>query len=215
MRGKSPKLTHSLLSELFESTPRRSQQKQVEIVEGAIRALIRHGFDKTTHGKVADESGVSRSLVIHYFPTIDALFTFTVKYIRAIFQEDAIKEIKTSQSSREMLEKYTKATFTWTRKREAHAKVWLHFYFLCSINKKYKTLHTQMVTMGHKRIMEILAGGNKAGEFKCDQLSQTAKMIQVIITGALVTLGTEEVPFPLSELESATVNECLRIAGAS
>ncbi|RME67991.1 MAG: TetR/AcrR family transcriptional regulator [Alphaproteobacteria bacterium] len=46
----------------------KSAATQLQIVEGAIRCLIKYGYSDTTTPKIAAEAGVSRGAMMHHFP---------------------------------------------------------------------------------------------------------------------------------------------------
>jgi AcrR family transcriptional regulator len=51
-----------------------SDERQQQILDAAVAQIIRHGYDKTTMGDIADEAGVSRGTVYLYFKGKDELF---------------------------------------------------------------------------------------------------------------------------------------------
>ena len=50
----------------------RPQEREQQIVEGAIRYFSEHGFDVDTRG-LAAQLGITHSLLFRYFPNKDAL----------------------------------------------------------------------------------------------------------------------------------------------
>ncbi len=51
-----------------------SDERQQQILDAAAARIVRHGYDKTTMGDIADEAGVSRGTVYLYFKGKDELF---------------------------------------------------------------------------------------------------------------------------------------------
>lgn len=48
-------------------------QRRAELLDAAVRIAERLGADKVTHDAVANECGVTRTLVVHYFGTAPQL----------------------------------------------------------------------------------------------------------------------------------------------
>lgn len=201
------------MSQLFDLQPDASKKRKVQIAEGAIAAFSKYGPDGLNHGNTASQTGVSRTLVIHYFRTREDLFSFLVRYIRAVFQELAINELQRATTPKEMLIRYVGSTFVWVKQYEPHAKVWLYFLSRCSSEEQYRVFHTQVVSMGKDRIRELLEIGRKEKLFTFSDTFDVASMIQIIITGALVALGTEKLKITTDELESQTVSLVLSLVG--
>jgi TetR/AcrR family acrAB operon transcriptional repressor len=51
-----------------------SDKRRQQILDAAVARIVRHGYDKTTMGDIADEAGVSRGTVYLYFKGKDELF---------------------------------------------------------------------------------------------------------------------------------------------
>ncbi len=51
-----------------------SDERLQQILDAAVARIVRHGYDKTTMGDVADEAGVSRGTLYNYFKGKDELF---------------------------------------------------------------------------------------------------------------------------------------------
>lgn len=51
-----------------------SDEREQQILDAAVAQIIRHGYDKTTMGDIADAAGVSRGTVYLYFKGKDELF---------------------------------------------------------------------------------------------------------------------------------------------
>ncbi len=51
-----------------------SDERQQQILDAAVAQIVRHGYDKTTMGDIADAAGVSRGTVYLYFKGKDELF---------------------------------------------------------------------------------------------------------------------------------------------
>lgn len=213
MPKKAP-LHRSVMDELFPPRQSKSQERKIQILEAAIKSYTTDGVEKTTPGRIAELCKISRPLVLHYFPDSGMLFEVVVKYIRARFQELAIQAIQAKTAPTEQLTAYVDSTFEWAETSPRHAKVWLLFFYYCSIQPKHHALHSELVSMGHQRIQALLEQGCQEGEFKCGNPRVAAKMIQVAISGALLAVLTETSPIMPRQLRAETLRVCLAQAGA-
>lgn len=188
----------------------KSQQTQIRIMDGAIRAFVKYGLEKSSYQKIAKHSSCSYALVKHYYPDRHALFGATMRYIRFRFQKLAVEAIQNETDPKAQLLAYVASTFEWIREFRDHAQVWLLFFFMCGSHKRYRQLNSEMVNMGHQRITALLKHGGETGDFSRRADQSTAKTIQVTITGALVAAVTEDID--PNALEKEIQSLCLSIA---
>jgi len=202
-----------LSQQVLALPPSKAQKRQIQIVEAAIEVFAEVGIEKATYDKIAKICGVTRPLIQHYFPDKEILFELVIKYIRGHFQAVAIRAIEGASSDKERLVRYILSTFQWQRESPDHVKVWMLFFYLCG-SERYRRLNTELVAMGQERIAALLERGTKAGVFRSRDFSTDAKMIQTTITGALVSLVTEDFPIAPKVFERKIVDQCLAIVGA-
>jgi AcrR family transcriptional regulator len=202
-------LNFTILKELFEEEPTKSQRTQIRIADAAIHLYANEGAQATIFEKVAKEAKVSRALVLRYFPTYSDLLQFMAKYIRALFQQLVVARISQAKDPKDQLSAYVNSTFDWLKTHPHHAKVWLYFFYICSIDEQSRELHTSLVDMGHSRIQKIVESGQKTGVFPKADARAAARAIQIQITGSLTSYLTEERKSQLPHLAKATLQACM------
>ena len=69
------------MNERFNQLP---EERQSQILTGAMRAFAEHGFDKCSMADVAEYAGVSKALIFHYFNTKDALYDYVSSYANSL-----------------------------------------------------------------------------------------------------------------------------------
>jgi AcrR family transcriptional regulator len=159
--------------------------------------------------KIAKAAGVTRPLVHHYFDDKSRLFEFVVKMVRANFQNFAIESFAGLKEPEEMLRAYINSTFEWLSKFPTHGRLWLLFYYYCGIKDEYLQMNSELVEMGQKRIVQILEAGKIEGLFRFTDAMTSAKLIQTVITGALVELATEKLHTSQKEFRRQICSLCL------
>lgn len=205
----------ALYSDILPQAPSRAQSRTLEIIEGAIHCYATLGIDGTTYENIAKASKISRPLIFRYFKDREAIFESAIRYIRTHFQKLAVDAIMAETEPKMQLEAYVLSTFAWVAQYPEHVRTWILFYYSCGTNAKHRALNTDLVKMGHERITAILAEGKKRGDFNCAKPSQSARAIQMLITGALISAATEDPFIPIKELKAITTQEALRMAGAT
>lgn len=201
----------SLYKSLLPKATSKAERTQIQIIEAAIHCYATIGMDNTTYEKIAARGKVTRPLVIHYFPDYESLALAAFRYIRANMQEFAVKAIQSRKSPEEQLFAYVESVFEWTVEYEKHFKVWLLFYYFCGISSRHNEIHTELVTIGHQRIA-ILITQLRKNNLDQMELMKRAKIIQTLITGAMVSCGVEKLPMSLEDYTSAVAEECLLVA---
>jgi AcrR family transcriptional regulator len=183
--------TLEFYAEIFPAKLTKGQARQLAIVEAAIESYARHGIDKTTQDTIAEICGITRPLIRHYYKDLQEIFDLAVQYVRANFQRVAVEAIQRETDPSRHLPAYIDATFAWTEKYPTHVTFWLLFYYYCGIDPKRKALNSELVSVGHRRITAMLQ--HMPGATK-KHLPGKAKLIQALITGALLSEVTENFP---------------------
>ncbi len=198
---------------LFKTLPpapiRKSERRQQQILEAAIKSYARIGIEKTTLNKLAKICGISRPLIIHYFVNSDKLAEAVIHHIRRSFQEDAIKPLRHSNDPEEQLVGYVKATFQWVEAKREHAVVWLFFFYYCGVSAKFRKMNTALVQTGTDRVTQMV---ENLGYLKGAKARRVAKDIQNFIAGWLVAAVTENGGEPLAEVAGRVSRLCLEMA---
>jgi AcrR family transcriptional regulator len=202
-----------LMPEFFSDHLSKGNQTKLRILKGAIDCFATIGVEGTSYQTIAQASGVSKQLVNRYFPSKDELFISAIVFVRANFQNFAIQKISsTGRSKASTLEKYISACFLWSDRYRNDALLWCLFFYYCGFRQEYRKVHTELVGMGHRRIVQIIEEGKGKGSFRCDDSHLAAKMIQTIITGALVTLGSEDLNFETGVFKAEIIKKCIEVA---
>lgn len=170
----------------------KARRKAFAIVEATLSCIGRKGFLDVSVQMVARESGVSRTLIHYYFRDLAELKDIAIKYVRYLFQKLVVDAMSAGACADEKLRLYIHACFRWVSDFKNHAAVWFRFLNACQIDKKLRALNTAAVAVGQARIETILEQGREDGIFKFTDASITSKSIQIIITGALITVVSED-----------------------
>ena len=205
-------IKYLLFSEVYLRAEPKSRRRALALVEAAISCFAKSGFENVSLEMIAREAGVSRTLLNHYFSDANEIREISIKYIRLCFQKIAVEALAKGSDPKEMLASYVDACFFWLKNFRKHALVWLSFLHRCANLKTFRALNTKAVDVGHQRIMTVLEMGQQAGIFTFKDCQQSAKTIQSLICGALVSIVSEDMPDPKSYTTLIRL-QCLALVG--
>lgn len=214
MKNSKSAINQTIYGELFPRALSKADQKKLIILEAAIQTYAELGIEYVSYEDIARKAKVTRPLVNHYFPDKKALFESAVKFIRAHFQELAVRELEKFPSPQDKLEAYVRATMTWVKVSPIHARTWVFFFYLCTSDSKLRNLHRELTTMGMQRLTALLQAVAVEKRYPPTKLEHKAKNIQRLITGALLELATEHDSKDLNiydEISNQTIKQCLHI----
>ena len=81
------------------STPRssaRAASKREQILNGAQRLFLAHGYSRTSTNAIARDAGISKETLYAYYPTKEVLFAAVVEHVADVLANDHFEEISQS-----------------------------------------------------------------------------------------------------------------------
>jgi TetR/AcrR family transcriptional regulator len=91
------------MNERFNQLP---EERQLQILNGAMWAFTEHGYDKCSMADVAEHAGVSKALLFHYFNTKAALYEHLNSYANSLSQQ--VQQKFTVEIGEDLLEAFEK-----------------------------------------------------------------------------------------------------------
>jgi AcrR family transcriptional regulator len=179
--------------DLFEHVASKSQKQQLRLIEAAIESFAQKGIEGTTYSHLAKVCGISRPLVHHYFPTLEDLFLLTAKYVRITLLNSALDEMRRSKADAfSQINGYVRGCIRWVEEFPDQCSFWLLYFYQASLKGTARGENTKLVQAGHKRIEQLIEQGMSENLWHVQRPLETAKMIQMQITGVLVSCMTED-----------------------
>jgi AcrR family transcriptional regulator len=189
----------------------KSDRTKLKCIEASIEILSEGGMDELSFEEIAVRAGLSRQLVKNYFPVKSDLVHEAALRVRKQFQEFVIRRMLKQTESEAVLEEYITSSLKWPREYRKEAKFWMVYFHLCATSPKFRKTNSNLVALGHDRITALLSEVHAPGSFSQKDLMFMAKMIQIQVTGGIVSILTENSPFGLAELDAAIVESCRAI----
>jgi TetR/AcrR family transcriptional repressor of bet genes len=210
----------TLMGEILPQKASKSQLRKIQIMEAAIEISAAEGLDGTTYDRIASYCGTSRQLVQHYFPKREEMFLLAIQYLRSNARKVVYEQIDKlvppdSPDLVARLAAYVSGTFHWFSRYPSHTKVWPIFYSYAASKKKYREINTDLSVRMEAQIHGMIAEGKKRGQFRCKDAKAAARTVQMLVTGALLAMLTEDVDASAAEIESQIRAASLLIAGAA
>ena len=150
------------------------QDKRRQILEAAVRAFARRGYHACRVGEIAEEAGVAYGLVYHYFGSkeevLESIFRDTWTQMLARIREVA----ESGEPATEQVRKVTALLLrTWRRDPD------LVRVLVSEVTRSPEQLRRQIDEIGHayEALEQIVANGQKSGEFRSDVDPQIAATI--------------------------------------
>lgn len=182
----------SSIYELFEFKPRKGDLKKMEIILAAIDCIATIGFEKTTYEAIAKRIGTRRAHVAYHFKDKSDIFEACIKFINASYQQTSLQKLEQAEAKKDglqMLVNYLEAPFIWAEENPKQLSVMLLFYYLCTVEDKYRELHFNIRAAGAERIQYILT--NKlTKKIPPKDAAPLAKHIQNLLSGAIMDVTT-------------------------
>ncbi len=193
--------------ELFPAEASKSQIQRVRIVEAAIESFAVEGIEKTTYSNLAKKCGISRTLIHHYFPTVESLFLLAARYVRQTLLRLALQGMEgTGDDPRAQLEGYVRGCFKWVELFPQQTSFWMLFFYQSSMQGQARNENSELVANGQKRIESMLSKGKELGYWQFTDGKAAAKMVQLFLTGGIVSCITEDGYLSVTNAPQLTVN---------
>lgn len=84
----------------------RSEEKRRQILDAYVECVVKHGLERTSFAEIADELGMDRSSMYHYFSSKEELVSQWVEYIGQFYtdrMEQAVASLPERNRGRELV----------------------------------------------------------------------------------------------------------------
>jgi AcrR family transcriptional regulator len=196
------KLNTNLADEVFPRKLSKSELRQLQIIEKSIHLCAKDGIEALSYERIAKACGVTRHLVIHYFPDRQDIIEQATEYVWASLKLTILGRVDREKGAVARMKAYLSSNLEWMRDNPELAKFFLLFLHYASTKTRFYKLSTDLFKLGQQRILGILLQGIDEGVFaKIQNPELEAKDIQISVLGQVVSYMVENQPFASPVLE--------------
>jgi AcrR family transcriptional regulator len=209
-----PVLSRNDWGDILELAKKKAYQRKFQIIDVFVEIAANEGFHRVTHREIANVCRISRSLVLHHFPSEEHLIGLTYRYVYARFQKSAADAISTRKGALNQLRAYAESVARWTFERRADARFLSQFLALLQSRPQYLKLHARNLQIGRERIAALYRAGVTEGELpRLDdtEIAKRAFSLQLQLFGFLSVCSGGEDRELNDETRDEVVRSCLRI----
>lgn len=190
----------------------KGDRRAFQIIDKATKLIADHGYEALNFQNLSKKCKITRPLIHHYFHDKEQLLLAVIQYVGTEHQKFIISNIGSEKTPSSILDSYIEGNLRWPMERKEHAQVWMHYLALAGYNPRDKTENTKSVENGWNRIWEILQQGAHEKIWSENELRSKARTIQILITGAVISLITESrTQEEFQQLLQTVQTECTRI----
>ncbi len=204
-------LNTDVAAEVLPRTLSRAERRQIQIVEKAIRLCAEGGIEALGYERIAKECGVTRHLVIHYFPDRESLIERAMEYVWASLKLEILGSIDREKGAINKMKAYIAANMRWARTLPDQATFLVLFLHYASNKPAFRKFNSSLMRLGQDRILGILKEGVAEKVFACPSpLPLEAKAIQLRVLGHVMSFVTEDAPIESKTLEKHLIQSVLQ-----
>lgn len=161
---------------------RSAEDRRAEIVQAATRIALSEGLDQVTLRRVADDLGVTGSLVSHYFPAVDDLLAeaFTAAAEAELVETFAALEPAPLAALRGYV------TALVDQARDGMNTLWVDAWHASRRRPALNEAVRRLTDAWNGRLAELLARGADTGDFDCPDPRVSAARIMAVVDGLTV-----------------------------
>lgn len=162
------------------------ETRREEIVNAALRLILKNGFHNTTLDQVAAQARVSKGLVSYYFPKKDELFLAVLQKMIARLRSDLEAAYRANMSARERLRLNFMNMFGNGKRTRQYYTVLIDFLGQ-ALREKSVQGYTEVIYETVLQYMEwTITDGIRSGEFKEVDPRKTATMLVGMMEGLVL-----------------------------
>ncbi|WP_062060868.1 TetR family transcriptional regulator [Aquimarina longa] len=167
-----------------------SEIRQKEIIIAFYTVAKKIGLENTSIAKVAEEMGISKGLVMHYFETKESLLVALKDYILEKYLSFIDSEKHKSIDCKEKLEEFI--TLLFSRKWNDYVDDGLFYSFYAQVyrNKEFSKSFKSFSETLHNVLREKLFDAKNNAIISNTNIEELTEIIFALIDGAYYYLGT-------------------------
>lgn len=161
---------------------RSAADRRVEIVQAATRIALKEGLDQVTLRRVAEDLGVTGSLVSHYFPAVDDLLAEAFSAAAEAELDETFGALDPEPLA--ALRGYVTALVD--QERDGMNTLWVDAWHASRRRPALNEAVRRLTDAWNGRLADLLARGAADGAFACPDPRVSAARIMAVVDGLTV-----------------------------
>lgn len=197
---------HALYFQVFGLKPGRGEDRRIRIIEAFIELLATEGLEKTSFDTLGKKLRMTRTHVAYYFANRDDLIMTAVRYSFSLGQQMMIDQVSTAKTWKERLSIVVSGPFNWLIKYPHHTSMITLHNYMCTYDKKYRELESNILSMGEQRILSCFA--DRPG-LSAREAQRLARSIQALISGAVLNVSVADYSLSMKQFRDVVVETAI------
>lgn len=137
-------------------TARKGDLRRLEIVEAAIQCIAREGIARFSYEQLSEITGLKRSHINYYFPSLESLIEATFSHVIAHGQALTTKGLAAGAGRKDLFKVYIEATLGWFREHPSHVSTMLLFAHFSTFDPRCRELNVVAKKFGEERLYSLI-----------------------------------------------------------
>ena len=191
----------------FPVEPRKGDLQKQRIVDAVIDRIATEGIERTSFDSVGKLLGMRPSHVAYYFESKEEMIEFAIRHIAVTGQTITAERVDEAGDPRKRIMAVVDGAFDWCARFPKQAAAMLLFYYYASFDSHYRKMHTEMRSVGAKRLEGLLDGLRPNLRNK----KALASTIQALITGNALEYLTTGLPDGIEAYRKRTIEAVMSL----
>ncbi|MBU0491658.1 MAG: TetR family transcriptional regulator C-terminal domain-containing protein [Chloroflexi bacterium] len=158
--------------------------RQAQVIAAATRCIARGGIGNLTMQAIADEAGVSKGVVNHYFANKQDVLLQTFQSIIDEYDERLRAGMTADMSPPDFLNLVIAAMFDDQAFAENHLeRVFVHFWAECLLDPRFQAAMKGMIQRYEMATRTVIEAGIELGMFRAGDVDQIAQGFLALMDG--------------------------------
>jgi AcrR family transcriptional regulator len=161
--------------------PEKEEKRKMQIVQAAYDVIASKGYNNFTIDDIANQAGLSKGGVLHYFKTKDEILIHLLEQIYMLIEKNIKKRSEKYKTPEKKLKAIIIAYIIIAKKHPAFYIVMVDFWAQITINERVKNINTRIYDKMCREIKKIIDLGVEQGVFnEIDTLSASFAIIAMV-----------------------------------
>ena len=133
----------------------KAERTKDALVEGAMRIIVKQGFEGTSFTEIVKATGINRALISYHFGGKEDLIVSVTNYVIGRGQQ-ITQELLQKRTETDLIERYVRVTFDWVRNDPAHMSYLILAMQRGSYDEEIRKIVDQTFQTARNGIMQML-----------------------------------------------------------